>query len=312
MSHNRIFSLLIVFMFFLNVSPLFAQESTSDEFSVKTIEYLVTAESANLRTGAGTNFGTSGQVIKGESILIYDETSQTSGWLRVYREGEEDAYIADFLVERAPVRFYPVDQEAILEVSGRGKTVTDIFDIPQGAYRIDASVQDNAFILQYVVIEGDCRDGTIFNELQFDSGQITMSGLFISQGCSVIFETDNVDNSWEFAVRDIIVDEEFLLKNILIIENDTKISGVGRALTMPTLISEGVWTISANVSDNAYILKAQTLNGDCSSSIFNEFTPGTNTLELSTVYRVTKGGCIIFWETSNVESEWEISFEKLR
>lgn len=305
----------ILFLIFLATSVIItqAQESTPETSDVKTIEYIVIADTANLRSGPGTNFSAVGRVANGESLLIYDESPETSGWLRVYREEEEDSYIADFLVERAPMRFYPIDQEPLLEVSGRGKDITEVFEIPRGAYRIDVTAEDNAFILKTVIVEGECRDSVIFNEISFGTSRMTMSGLLVSQGCSIIFETDNVDGNWEFEIRDIIVDVEFLTNNILTIETGTIISGNGRALTMATLLPEGVWTITAKVEDNAFILRPQVLNGDCDTgSVFNELVRGSEILDVATVYRSPEDGCIIFWETSNVDQLWEIGFEKLR
>lgn len=300
---------LFVCLVILSVAfPLTAQENEQ-----KFIEYTVTADTANLRAEPSTSAAKVGVVSKGESILIYDETSQTSGWLRVYREGEEDAYIADFLVERAPMRFYPVNQEPILVVSGRGKEVSDVYDIPLGIYRIDAEVEDRAFILKSIVVEGECRDNVVFNELNFNARRLSISGLFVSRGCSIVFETDNVDRNWSFELRDIIGDIDSLKSNSLVIENGTSITGTGRALTMSTYIDGGLWTVTAKVEDNAFILDPQSLNSDCDeSSLLNEFESNANSLEISSVYRVPDEGCIVWWETSNVEGAWEITFEKLR
>jgi hypothetical protein len=308
MSKSRL--LLIVFCVFVSTIPLpaIAQDSGRPD----TVEYVVIADTANLRAGAGTSFSIVATVTKGGSLLIYDETPATPGWLRVFRSGEEDAYVADFLVERAPMRFYPSDQEPFVVLSGQGKNISDVLDIPRGAYRIDATIQDNSFILKSVIIEGDCDDDTIFNEVNFDVNRLVISGLFVSTGCSVIFQTDNVDGSWEIAFRDIL-DKEFLQSSTLAIENGTSITGTGRSLTMSTLLPEGVWTISATVEDDSFILAPQVLTGDCESThIFNELNFDVSVLEVSAVYRSGDGGCIIFWETSNLDGNWEIKFEKIR
>ena len=82
---------------------------------------------------------------------------------------------------------------------------------------------------------------------------------------------------------------------------------------MATSLPEGIWTISATVDDQAFILVPQVLVGKCSSSAaFNELDFDVQRLEVSTVYRSADGGCTIFWETSNVEGSWEIKFEKIR
>ncbi len=302
---------LVIFTTFA-ILLLIAPIVNSQESIPKTIEYTVTADTANLRSGAGTNYAVVGTIVKGESILVYDETPETSGWLRVYRPGEDDAFIADFLIERAPMRFYPINQEPILVASGTGTSTTEIFDIPQGAYRIDATVSDRTFILESVTVEGDCRDRTLFNELNFDVTQLNVSGLFISTGCSVIFQTDNVDGKWEFALRDIL-DADAFAETLVIIENGTTIAGTGRTLTMATQLPEGIWTISIKVNDQAFILVPQILKGECEdSSLFNELNFDTEVIEASTLYRSEEEGCFIFWETENVEGSWEILFEQIK
>lgn len=278
----------------------------------KLTEYVVTADTANLRLGPGTNFGVAGTAVKGETLLMYDEVLEASGWLRIYRSGEDDAYIADFLVEEAPVRFYPVDQEPVAMASGRGKGITDIYDLPAGAYRIDVVVEDNSFILKSVTVAGQCRDRSIFNEFNSDVSQLNISGLLISQGCSLIFETDNVTGNWQFEIRDILAPEA-LVDSKVIIDETTSVSGVGRALTMATELPEGLWTVSATVDDRAFILAARVAVGECDDgTVFNELDFDANTLEISTLYRSGEDGCIIFWETDNVEGPWELAFERIR
>ncbi len=302
---------LLVSVLLLAPSVASAQESTPTP-RPKTLEYVVTADSANLRGGPGTSFARVGTVTKGDILLIYDETPSVSGWLRVFREGQEDAYIADFLVERAPSRFYPLAQKPILKVSGRGRQITEVYDIPRGLYRVDANVQSRSFILKVVTIDGNCDDETIFNELNFDSRQLTISSLLVSAGCSVVFETDNVSGNWSFELRDVL-DEEFLFESTLTIEDGTTISGKGRSVTMMTQLPRGVWRISAKVQDNSFILRPQVASGDCSEfSVFNELEFDASSLEVSTLYRSTGNGCLIFWDVLNVDGSWEITFNKAR
>jgi len=300
---------LIVFLAFVVSfsfsSWVFAQDGQEPD----TIEYLVTSPTVNLRSGPGTGFNVVGTASAGESLYIYDETLETTGWLRVYRNGEEDAYIADFLVERAPTRFYPVSQEPVVSLSGRGKQISDVLEFPTGAYRIDVTVHDNSFILKSITVNGDCRDESILNELNFDRNSLVLSTLFVSSGCSVIFETDNVDGNWEIEVRNILEEQHFL-ESMFFLDDGSSIAATGHTLSMPTMLAEGIWTISATVEDNAFILHAHVLDGDCNdTSVFNELDFDTEILEVSTVYR--SDGCYIFWETSNVEEDWQIVFEKI-
>jgi hypothetical protein len=300
-----------VILLVVGISTVNAQGDDDPVF----IEYIVTASStANLRTGAGTSFGVAGTVSNGDSILVYDEEPEVEGWYRVYREDEEDAYIADFLVERAPTRFYPADQEPILTVSGRGTQLTDEYEIPRGAYRIDAVISDNAFILHSITLDGDCSDQFLLNELDISSSSnnLNISTLFVSTGCTVVFEVDNVSGNWEFALRDIL-DEDVLLETFVVIEDGTTISGRGHQLTMATHLSEGVWRINTIIEDNAFILRPQVLDGDCDGlSVLNELDFDVDVIEASTIYRSEEGGCIMFWETDNVDGNWEFSFEQIR
>lgn len=307
-----LFVLLGLVIFQLSVLGQDATPSGASDDMPDVVEYIVTADSANLRSGAGTNFATAGNVKKGDSLLIYDEESETSGWLRIYREGEDDAYIADFLVEKAPTRFYPVAQEPVVSVAERGKTITDVFELPASAYRVDVVVEDNAFILKAIPIEGDCREGSILNMLDFNKNRLTASALLVSSGCSYIFETDNVDGNWTMEIRDLL-DEDFLLDSILNLESGSTIASSGRNLTMPTTLEPGVWSVSAVVKDRSFILHAHVLVGDCDdTSVFNELDFDATELEVSSVYRNTgDNNCVIFWESDNVDGEWEIIFEKL-
>jgi len=292
----------------------FAQDN--DDTDISTIEYTVTSESSsNFRSGPGTNFEISGTVESGETILIYDEEPEVAGWLRVYREGEEDVYIANFLVERAPMRFYSIEQEPLVVFSGTGQSISVAIELPQGAYRLDVNINDNSFILKTITLEGDCRDRSILNELDFDRNRLNVSALLVSRGCTLIFESDNVDGDWTVEIRDML-DMEYLLESALIMDEVATISATGRQVTMATVFQEdGIWTIEANVQDNAFILRPQVLLGNCEGgSVFNEFAD--EPLELSTVYRVEgdsgEEGCVVFWESSNVEGDWEITFTKLR
>jgi hypothetical protein len=309
---NRLRGLALILIGFFLLTQINLLRVNAQDDTPKVVEYIVSATTANLRGGAGTSFGKVAALKKGDSVLVYDETPETKGWLRVYRKGDKDAYIADYLIERAPQRFYPADQEPVFVVKGKGKTVSDVYEIPRGAYRIDAVIQDNAFILKSTVVEGDCNDDIIFNQFAIGNNKLEMSGLLVSQGCSIIFETDNVNSAWEFAVRDLL-DLNVLSQSILNIEKGTKINGKGHVLTMPTQITEGVWKIQVVVKDQAFILTPQVLTGDCdTSSVFNEIDMDNKQIDASAIYRVPKDGCLIYWQTDNVDKEWELTFDKVK
>lgn len=276
-------------------------------------EYVVTAETANLRQAPNTTARILGVVRRNDTVLVYKESDAPSGWLKVYRENENDAYIADYLVEPAPMRFYSPLQEPVATLSGRGNRVTDSIELPAGAYRVDAAIQDNSFILKTLVLEGNCRDSTLLNELDFNTNRLTLSTLLISRGCTLLFSTENVSGNWQIEVRDLL-DETFLLATTLQIQDETVLSGKGHNLTMATLLPAGIWSLTAAVEDRAFILRAHVLLGDCDdTAVFNELDLNARRLEAQTIYRNTGGeACVIFWETDNVDGEWEVVFDKLR
>lgn len=302
----------LIILFSLGLMPLTSISTHAQQNTPDLIEYIVIASSANLRSGPGTNFPVVATVVSGDTVLIYDEPPEVVGWLRGRSANDTEIFIADFLVQRsagASTGFYSDEQTPLFEVSGRGRNITDVYEIPRGAYRIDATIQDNAFILTMTVVQGDCQDDMIFNELNFDVNVLEISGLLVSSGCSVVFEADNVDGNWRFALRDLLVDEN--VENAVSIENGTTISGAGRALTMTTHLPSGIWAITANVHDSAFILTAHPI-GNCDEDlIFNEFDMNAESLDISAIYRSADEGCFVWWETANVEGNWVLSFERL-
>jgi len=274
------------------------------------VEHIVTADTANLRSEANTSSAIVGSVSNGESVFAYQE-QEIDGWLQIYREGEDDAYIADFLVELAPLRFYSINQEPDFELFGRGQGISEVFDIAQGAYRIDLNVADRSIILEATVIDGDCRDQNLFNELQLNSRSLNISTMFIVQeDCLFIFESSNLTGTWTAEIRNLL-DLEAMEDSAVDLNEQSSIFGEGRQLTMPTLLNEGVYSVSAIVMDQAFILTAEPIGNCDSGSLFNELDFNTNQLEVSTVYRANED-CIVWWQTDNVDGEWNLTFEKLR
>ena len=54
------------------------------------------------------------------------------------------------------------------------------------------------------------------------------------------------------------------------------------------------------------------LDGDCQHElIFDVFDSTLSTIEQTAVYRSGPGGCLIVWETSLIELEWELTFEQV-
>ncbi|MCC6614114.1 MAG: SH3 domain-containing protein [Anaerolineae bacterium] len=311
--HRIVALFAVVVAWLLAVSPVQAQAPTPTPAPPSIVGYIVNADVANLRSGPSTDARIVDTASKGDRLLIYDEAPGTQGWLRVFRVGEADVYIADFLVERAPITFYPIDQEPLFVVSGRAAQASEVLQLPYGGYRIDATVYDVSFKLRIRVVDGYCDDVTLFNELDFEATRMTMSDAFVSMSCSVVFETENVDGEWRIEVRDLIVDDAFLIANTLKIEDGTVIRGEGHQLTMSTALPMGSWMVTAKVDHNMFILWSYVMMGECDSgAVFNELDTDAEAIEVSAVYRSPKPGCMMYWQTDNVNGEWSLTFTRLQ
>ena len=298
----------ILFVLFVVAVSVYAQQPD-------VVEYTVTSTRAPLRDRPGVSTEIVEIVANGDTLYIYDEEQEHAGWLRVWREGKDDVWIVDTLVKKASQGFYPLSQEPLFSASGRGADITEIFEIPLGAYRIDAvvNVNDSYFILQSIVLDGNCRDQFLFYDDYSGGSNMNISTIFISQGCSIIFQTERVHGDWQIKLRDLL-DAEALETSILEIKNETSIAGIGHQLTMATQLPSGFWSINATVQHRTFTLRAHILSGECDDTeVFREYDFDANSLEIETVYRNPGSEpCMIFWETDDIYSDWELTFEKLR
>jgi hypothetical protein len=305
-------SVLLLLAIWLSALPVaFAQESGTP----KTVEYIVTGQTANLRSGPGTGYDVVGTVNGGDILLIYDETPETAGWFRIYREGESDAYIADFLVKRAPMPFYPADQEPILTLSGTGETISDKVEFPEGVYRVSVSVKDYQFRLERVVVGGDCTNNTMFSLYDPYVAQMKAETILISVECSYIFQTADVTGDWEMQFRQ-LDDQDAVETTLLTIGNGTTLIGIGTEVTMPTFVPEGIWTITATAQDDAFLLDFYALEEECQAmrdeALIHELDLFASSVDGTGIFRSLPGGCTVFWVTANVDKDWELKFEELK
>lgn len=302
----HIFRWLLVVLLLVTVPSVAAQ--SDDEDRPDLVEYIVTTNTANLRAGPGTEFDIAGQVYWQNSVLAYDEEPEVEGWLRLYRPDEDDAYIAASLVEPGPLRYYPLWQEPELVLEGRGNFVSDIISFEGQAYRIDATISGREFDLETEVVDGDCYGDSLISQFDIRGPRRTVSTYLITRDCEFLFEITNTFMDWTLEFREI--NDEVVEDALVEIEDGTVLEGESEQFTMPTFLPEGVWRIDAVVQDNAFILHAQDIEGDCDEDpfIFNELDFNSNRLELTAIYRVGSDGCTTYWETVNVYSQWALTF----
>lgn len=82
---------------FKNISGWIKSDLLAFTSSQPALSFKVTAGSANLRTGPGTNYSLAGQALKGEVFPILEELD---GWYRIRDKNGNTAYIASFLGEK--------------------------------------------------------------------------------------------------------------------------------------------------------------------------------------------------------------------
>jgi hypothetical protein len=87
-----------------------------------------------------------------------------------------------------------------LTFSGTAGTVHGPLTVPEGIYRISVTTQ-RSFIMSSTVLQGECRHGlsdevAIFNELDRSGKEFTAEKVFNSAGCSVLFETSNINGPY--------------------------------------------------------------------------------------------------------------------
>lgn len=80
----------------------------------------------------------------------------------------------------------------------------------------------------------------------------------------------------------------------------------------PLFIEEGIYRAKV-VTEGYFILHAMPLDGECveGTSVFN-VSGGRATEGAETIFEVLDGGCEVLLEISNVQSEYVLTFEKIR
>lgn len=304
-------------LFFCLINPLSQVLSQDDDaIGPRLTEYIVVGDSANLYLGAGTDFDVVGVVDKGDSLYVYTETPEVAGWLRVYQENSDDVYIAEVLVEKGPVRFYSLRQEPLFSLSASGEVSSDIVELSSGIYRIDAVVEDKAFILKANAIEEGCPNKNILNAVNPDQDPLRISTImviYVPQGCTYVFESVNVSGNWTIEIRD-LTDINYIFDTNLMIQEGTQISSSNHNLTMSTVLPMGTWLVSADVEGHTFNLRSHVLLGECPYKfVLTEFDLGAENLEVSTLYENSGDDiCVIYWEASNVQGEWTLTFTEQR
>ena len=301
----------IISLFFVLIILAFAtgQLQAQPDAPPEVTEYVVTGETVNLRAGPATSFEIVGQANSGDIVLAYAADQTDLEWLRLYRAGQPDAYIARFLVRVAPQRFYPPDQIAEHMIAGSGVGASQVLTFSSDAYRIDVTFQGTAFTLDAFASEGDCGHRNLFDILTRSSESKTVSTWFVPNNCTWYFEVYNATDAWQIETRTLFTEAVFNTM-LLPIENGTLLVGYGNSLSMPTMLGPGTWQVAATVDGGSFILEAMIVDGDCDPRqlLFNETRIGVGQLDLITTYEVGPAGCYVYWHTINVDEAWQLDF----
>ena len=92
-------------------------------------------------------------------------------------------------------------EEGNNSIEGKGRTLTMPTFLEEGLWIITANVDDNSFILQPQVLEGDCESRSAFNEFEMDADNLEIETTYRvpEDGCIIFWEVSNVDAMWQIA-----------------------------------------------------------------------------------------------------------------
>lgn len=274
------------------------------------VEYIVTGDNANLRAGPGTEFEVVATVAQGTSVFVYSEDTPSGEWVRLYQgAGLPDAYIAAFLLELAPPRYYPVAQQPDLTISGTGSTQSVPYQFSSQAYRLDIAFAGRSLELETIAISGDCDTQQLL-DIQTPRGDSqSVSVYLVTGGCNWVFEISDTNRSWIIEFRNILA-SEIHDQTIIDVVPDTVVRGISTQFTTPLRFSAGQWQLTAQVQDQSFILYSVPFSGDCGlpRMVFNDLVFNAASLTLLQTFVVGDAGCVVYWQTDNVDTEWVLSF----
>ncbi len=274
------------------------------------VEYIVTGEIVNLRAGPGTNFEIIGEVVRGESIFAYAADEPQGDWTRLYRGPDvDDAYIASFLVTAAPPRYYPAEQAATQRLNGVRSAQQGPFAFEGPAYRVDVIFEGRNFALEAVATTGECADIALLDIATPNGGLQSASTFMLTGGCAWVFQVSDATSTWSIEFRDLL-DETAYAQSLIDATTQTTLNGTGTQFTFPVSFTPGDWQLTATVQDRSFILQSVALEGDCGlpTLVFNNHEQNANSLTLLERFTVGAEGCVVYWQTDNVDTEWTLNF----
>lgn len=288
-----------------------AGSAQTDETTPALTEYVVIADTVNLRAGPGTNFEIVGDAQRGERVFAYAQENPQGDWLRLYRGAEmADAYIAVFLVEAAPIRYYPLQQAAEQRVEGNGSSQQyGPFQFTGQAYRVDVRFEGSSFALEAVADTGSCTDQELLDIAIASNGPHVASTVLLTGECAWVFEVYDAVGSWALEFRPLQNSEGAAFSMQAVAVNPV-INGTGTQFSNPLRFPPGNWQLLARVQDQSFVLRSLVASGECGLQplVFNVLQQGANEIMLSANFAVGSAGCVLYWQTDNVDGPWTLRF----
>jgi hypothetical protein len=291
-----------------SVWTIVAQETETTSF----IEYEVISDTANLRADPSTSASIAGRAVKGDILRGYAE-QETDGWYKIQLADGTDAYIADFLVQRAPDRLYPIDQEPIFVAEGKGAEIVDTMEFPAGLYRLDYRVTGDGDVhIEVSPIEGTCIG--VSTRSNFFESRTEGSLAIVSRGCEAVIEVNGTRGEWHIEIRSSYIRGEADNENLIVVEEEVTISSAGYQTTAPTRLEKGLYAVEVTAQADSIMVKALPLESDCDREmVLYEGDVFVSEITGSGTYQVDKS-CTVMWETAMADDgeSWTLTIRKLR
>lgn len=180
----------------------------------------------------------------------------------------------------------------IIEDQQAAPGLTQVFNLPEGLYRIVYATDAQSSTVTPIVKEGECSDYAVFDLIAPFDGSAT----YRSMGCKIQFEITGRIGTWHLAV------ERFPQKAMK--TPPVSFSGEGPGTTDIVSLPAGEYVISLDTNSEYSAVTSIVQQGPCREwPIIQATGPGTYQTEY------TSDDCQIIFEIGSVTSEWTLHIE---
>ena len=180
----------------------------------------------------------------------------------------------------------------IIEDQQTAPGLTQVFDLPEGVYRVVYSTDAQSSTVTPIVKEGECSDYAVFDLIAPFEGSAT----YRSTGCKIQFEITGGSGAWHLAVERF---EQEAAKT-----PPVTFSGEGPETTDIVNLPAGEYIVSLETNSEYSAVTSIVQEGPCNEwPIIQATGPGT----YQTDY--TSDDCRVIFQISSVTSDWTLHIE---